>query len=100
MHRSRDDQRQKVAVLGGSKSATVIAVNAVNNGAQSVHWVYLEPLWRVPYFVGDINFKRRLHMRAQEQQFNAGAKNVLQRIVARIYKPLVCANFRGLETLL
>lgn len=58
-------------VLGGSKSATV---NAVNNGAQSVHWVYHEPLWRVPYFVGDINFKRLLYMRAQEQQFNAGGK--------------------------
>ena len=74
MYRSRDDQRQKVAVLGGSKSAKAIAVNAVYNGAQSVHWVYLDPVWRVPCFVGDIIFKRLLYMRAQEQQFNAGGK--------------------------
>ncbi len=91
---------KRVVVLGGSKSATDIAVNAANNGARSVHWVYLEPVWRVPYFVGGINFKRLLYMRAQEQQFNAWGKNALQRVVAAIFKPLVWANFRGLETML
>jgi cation diffusion facilitator CzcD-associated flavoprotein CzcO len=58
---------KRVAVLGGSKSATDIAVNAVQNGATSVTWVYREPIWRVPYFVGGINFKRLLYMRAQEK---------------------------------
>ena len=91
---------KRVVVLGGSKSATDIAVNAANNGALSVHWVYLEPVWRVPYFVGGINFKRLLYMRAQEQQFNAWGKNFLQRVAAAIFKPLVWVNFRGLETIL
>ncbi|MFK7764664.1 MAG: flavin-containing monooxygenase [Roseobacter sp.] len=91
---------KRVVVLGGSKSATDIAVNAVNNGARSVHWVYLEPVWRVPYYVGGINFKRLLYMRAQEQQFNAWGKNSLQRWIAAIFKPVVWANFRGLETVL
>lgn len=91
---------KRVVVLGGSKSATDIAVNAAQSGAQSVHWVYLEPVWRVPYFVGGINFKRLLYMRAQEQQFNAWGKNGLQKVIAALFKPLVWANFRGLETLL
>ncbi len=89
-----------VVVLGGSKSATDIAVNAVKNGAKSVKLVYLENVWRVPYFVGGINFKRLLYMRAQEQQFNQWGKNPLQRVIAAALKPLVWANFRGLETLL
>ncbi|KMW58267.1 monooxygenase domain protein [Candidatus Rhodobacter oscarellae] len=91
---------KRVVVLGGSKSATDIAVNAAQNGARSVHWVYLEPVWRVPYFVGGINFKRLLYMRAQEQQFNTWGKGPLQRVLAALLKPLVWANFRGLETLL
>lgn len=89
-----------IVVLGGSKSATDIAVNAVKNGAKSVKLVYLENVWRVPYFVGGINFKRLLYMRAQEQQFNQWGKNPLQRMIAAALKPLVWANFRGLETLL
>ncbi len=91
---------KEVVVLGGSKSATDIAVNAVKNGAKAVKLVYLENVWRVPYFVGGINFKRLLYMRAQEQQFNQWGKNPLQRMIAAALKPLVWANFRGLETLL
>ena len=91
---------KRVVVLGGSKSATDVAVNAANNGAQSVHWVYREPVWRVPYFVGGINFKRLLYMRAQEVQFNGWGRGRLQKLVAAITKPLVWANFRGLELLL
>ncbi|MFK7838417.1 MAG: flavin-containing monooxygenase [Sulfitobacter sp.] len=89
-----------IVVLGGSKSATDIAVNAVNNGARSVRLVYLENVWRVPYFVGGINFKRLLYMRAQEQQFNQWGKSPLQRVIAAVLKPLVWVNFRGLETML
>ena len=91
---------KRVVVLGGSKSATDIAVNAAESGAREVTWVYREPVWRVPYFVGGINFKRLLYMRAQEQQFNAWGKTGLQRVIAAVLKPLVWANFRGLETLL
>ncbi|MBW4709062.1 NAD(P)/FAD-dependent oxidoreductase [Roseobacter sp. YSTF-M11] len=89
-----------VVVLGGSKSATDIAVNAVNSGAKSVRLVYLENVWRVPYFVGGINFKHLLYMRAQEQQFNQWGKSPFQRVIAAALKPLVWVNFRGLETLL
>jgi hypothetical protein len=57
-------------------------------------------VWRIPYFVGGINFKRLLYMRAQEMQFNAWGKSGAQRVLAAVLKPLVWANFRGLETLL
>ncbi|MGC3937265.1 flavin-containing monooxygenase [Roseobacter sp. EG26] len=91
---------KNVVVLGGSKSATDIAVNAVNSGAKSVRLVYLKNVWRIPYFVGGINFKRLLYMRAQEQQFNQWGKTPLQRVIAAAFKPLVWVNFRGLEALL
>ncbi len=89
-----------VVVLGASKSGTDIAVNAAQNGAASVHLVYRKNVWRIPYFVGGINFKRLLYMRAQEMQFNGWGRGPLQRALAAIAKPLVWANFRGLETLL
>ncbi|WP_420333272.1 flavin-containing monooxygenase [Roseibium sp.] len=89
-----------VVVLGGSKSATDIAVNAAANGARSVTLVYREPVWRVPYFVGGINFKRLLYMRAQEQQFNSWGRSPLGKALFAAFKPLIWANFRGLETLL
>ncbi|MFK8081964.1 MAG: flavin-containing monooxygenase [Granulosicoccus sp.] len=91
---------QHVVVLGGSKSATDIAVNASKHGAASVTMVYLENVWRIPYFVGGINFKNLLYMRAQEQQFNAWGRTPLQKTMATLAKPFVWANFRGLETLL
>ncbi|AQQ05769.1 monooxygenase [Roseibium algicola] len=89
-----------VIVLGGSKSATDLVVNAARNGAKSVTLVYREPVWRVPYFVGGINFKRLLYMRAQEQQFNGWGRTGLAKAVSAAFKPLIWANFRGLETLL
>jgi dimethylaniline monooxygenase (N-oxide forming) len=91
---------KRVVVLGGSKSATDIAVNAAANGAREVTLVYRENIWRVPYFVGGINFKRLLYMRAQEMQFNAWGRTPLRKFAAALAKPLVWANFRGLETLL
>ena len=78
-----------VVVPGGFKSATDIAVNALRNGAKSVRLVYRENVWRVPYFVGGINFKRLLYMRAQEQQFNQWDKSAVQRVIAALLKPLV-----------
>ncbi|MBO6758590.1 MAG: NAD(P)/FAD-dependent oxidoreductase [Roseibium sp.] len=89
-----------VVVLGGSKSATDIVVNAAQNGAKSVTLVYREPVWRIPYFVGGINFKRLLYMRAQEQQFNAWGRKGVSKALATLFQPLIWANFRGLETLL
>ncbi|MES0882401.1 flavin-containing monooxygenase [Roseibium sp. SCP14] len=91
---------KNIVVLGGSKSATDIVVNAAKNGARSVTLVYREPVWRVPYFVGGINFKRLLYMRAQEQQFNGWNPSPLAKIAQTVFKPLIWANFRGLEALL
>ncbi|QUS57318.1 flavin-containing monooxygenase [Pseudovibrio brasiliensis] len=93
-------QGKRVVVLGGSKSATDVAVNAAQNGASQVTLVYREPVWRVPYFVGGINFKRLLYMRAQELQFNSWGRNPLQKAMAALAKPFIWANFRGLEMLL
>ncbi|MFK7854625.1 MAG: flavin-containing monooxygenase [Granulosicoccus sp.] len=93
-------QGKDVVVLGGSKSATDIAVNAVNNGAKSVRLVYLENVWRVPYHIGGINFKNLLYMRAQEEQFNGWNRSPVSKFLSTLFKPLVWANFRGLETML
>src|SRR5271168_361044 len=92
---------RKVVVLGGSKSATDIAVNAVTSGASEVTIVYREPVWRIPYFIGGlVNFKRILYIRAQEQMFASWGIGPLARLVHLIAKPLVWANWRGLESLL
>ena len=91
---------KRVVVLGGSKSATDIAVSAAKRGATSVVLVYRKTVWRVPYYVGGINFKRLLYMRAQEVQFNGWAPSRLGRVLAALTKPLVWANFRVLEAVL
>jgi len=72
---------KKVVVLGGSKSATDIAVNAVNAGASEVTLVYREPVWRIPYFIGGLlNFKRILYIRAQEEMFRGWGLSTMSRI--------------------
>jgi len=90
-----------VVVLGFSKSATDIAVNAVKAGARSVNIVYRESVWRVPYFIGGlINFKRILYIRAQENMFPAWAQTRMQKFNHAIAKPFIWANWRALESLL
>lgn len=92
---------RRVVVLGGSKSATDIAVNAVKSGAREVTIVFREPVWRIPYFIGGlVNFKRILYIRAQEQMFPGWGASALARFAHRITAPLVWANWRGLESLL
>ena len=92
---------RKVVVLGGSKSATDIAVQSVNAGASEVTFVYREPVWRIPYFIGGlINFKRILYIRAQEEMFRGWGLSALSRLNHAIAKPFVWANWRGLEALL
>jgi len=92
---------KKVVVLGGSKSATDIAVHSVKAGASAVTFVYREPVWRIPYFVGGlINFKRILYIRAQEEMFPGWGQSALSRIKHAIAKPFVWAHWRGLESLL
>jgi dimethylaniline monooxygenase (N-oxide forming) len=92
---------KRVVVLGGSKSATDIAVNAVTAGASAVTLVYREALWRVPYFIGGlINFKRILYIRAQEEMFRGWNLSPMSKINHAIAKPFVWANWRALESLL
>lgn len=94
-------QGKNVVVLGFSKSATDIAVNAVRSGAKQVSIVYREPMWRIPYFVGGlINFKRILYIRAQEEMFPAWAQTSMQRFNHAIARPLVWGHWRALEALL
>ncbi|MGV7218194.1 flavin-containing monooxygenase [Bradyrhizobium sp. UFLA05-112] len=92
---------RRVVVLGGSKSATDIAVNAVRAGAREVTIVFREPVWRIPYFIGGlVNFKRILYIRAQEQMFPGWGASALARFAHRVTAPLVWANWRGLESVL
>ncbi|KQT44595.1 monooxygenase [Aureimonas sp. Leaf454] len=106
MHSSLYDRADRargrdVVVLGGSKSATDIAVNAVKSGARSVTMVYREPVWRVPYFIGGlVNFKRILYIRAQEEMFPGWGIGRGAKLAHAIAKPFVWANWRGLEALL
>ncbi|MET4800000.1 NAD(P)/FAD-dependent oxidoreductase [Bradyrhizobium sp. LB11.1] len=91
----------RVVVLGGSKSATDIAVNAVKSGAREVTIVMREPVWRIPYFIGGlVNFKRILYIRAQEEMFPGWGIGAMSRLAYRIAAPLIWANWRGLESLL
>jgi cation diffusion facilitator CzcD-associated flavoprotein CzcO len=92
---------RRVVVLGGSKSATDIAVNAARSGAREVTIVFREPVWRIPYFIGGlVNFKRILYIRAQEQMFPPWGASAMTRLAHRIAAPFVWANWRGLESLL
>ncbi len=92
---------KEVVVLGFSKSATDIAVNAVQNGAKSVTIVYRESVWRIPYFIGGlINFKRILYIRKQENMFQAWGLSALDRFKYAVAAPFIWANWRALEALL
>ena len=92
---------RRVVVLGGSKSATDIAVNAVNAGAREVTLVHRAPVWRIPYFIGGLlNFKRILYIRAQEEMFQSWNLSLASRLRHTLARPLVWAHWRSLESLL
>ena len=90
-----------VVVLGFSKSATDIAVNAANNGAKSVTIVYRKSVWRIPQFIGGlVNFKHILYIRKQENMFQGWGLTGFDRFKYAIAAPFIWANWRGLEALL
>ncbi|MEM8689239.1 MAG: NAD(P)/FAD-dependent oxidoreductase [Pseudomonadota bacterium] len=92
---------KNVVVLGFSKSATDIAVNAVHSGAKSVTIVYRESVWRIPYFLGGlINFKRILYIRKQENMFQGWGLTAFDRMKYALAAPFIWANWRALEALL
>jgi cation diffusion facilitator CzcD-associated flavoprotein CzcO len=90
-----------VVVLGYSKSATDIAMQAVAAGAKSVTMVYREPTWKIPYFFGNlINFKNILYCRASEVMFMPWAPSTMGKIGRMLSAPAIWANWRALESLL
>ncbi len=92
---------QDVVVLGGSKSATDIAVNAVQSGAKSVTLVYREKVWRMPYKIaGLINFKYLVFSRLQESQYLHWQPSTVLKWVERLSRPIAWAKFRAFELIL
>jgi cation diffusion facilitator CzcD-associated flavoprotein CzcO len=92
---------KNVVVLGYSKSATDIAMQAVGAGAKSVTMVYREPSWKIPYFFGNlVNFKNILYCRASEVMFMPWAPSAFGKMARKISAPAIWANWRALESLL
>jgi cation diffusion facilitator CzcD-associated flavoprotein CzcO len=90
-----------VVVLGYSKSATDVAMQALAANARSVTMVYREPTWKIPYFFGNlVNFKNILYCRASELMFMPWAPSRVGRIGRAIAAPAIWANWRALESLL
>lgn len=92
---------RNVAVIGFSKSATDVAVNALEEGAAKVSIVYLEPNWKIPYFFGGlVNFKNILYCRASEAMFMPWKPSALGKVMRALSGPAIWANWRALESLL
>lgn len=92
---------KRVVILGFSKSASDIAVNAVKSGALAVSMVYRKPVWRIPYhFANLLNFKKILYSRQSEALFKPWRTNFLGNISYALAKPFIWANWRMLEQLL
>jgi cation diffusion facilitator CzcD-associated flavoprotein CzcO len=90
-----------VVILGYSKSATDVAMQALAAKARSVTMVFREPVWKLPYFFGNrVNFKNILYCRASEAMFMPWAPSRLGRIARRAAAPAIWANWRALEALL
>lgn len=90
-----------VVVLGFSKSATDVAVHAVEEGAASVTLIHRDVAWKIPYFFGGaLNFKRILYTRLAEAMFLPFDASPARRVAQRLFAPLTWANWRALEALL
>lgn len=90
-----------VVVIGFSKSATDVAVEAARAGARSVIVVHRRPVWRIPYRLGGVlNFKHVLYCRASEAMFPAWGATRAGRLARRGAQPLVWLNWRAMEALL
>lgn len=90
-----------VVVVGFSKSATDVAMNALAEGARTVTVVYREATWKIPYFFGGVvNFKHILYCRASEAMFMPWRPSRTGRLVRQFLAPAIWANWRALEALL
>ena len=94
-------RHRDVVVVGFSKSATDVAMDALAEGARSVTVVYRRATWKIPHFFGGaVNFKRILYCRASEAMFMPWAPNRAGRLARRLLAPAIRANWRALEALL
>ena len=90
-----------VVVVGFSKSATDIAMDAIAQGARSVSVIYRQATWKIPYFFGGVvNFKNILYCRASEAMFMPWGPSRAGRLTRKLLAPMIWANWRGLEALL
>ncbi len=90
-----------VVVVGFSKSATDIAMDALAEGARSVSVIYRQATWKIPYFFGGVvNFKNVLYCRASEAMFMPWGPSRGGRLARRLMAPVIWANWRALEALL
>ncbi|NII25959.1 NAD(P)-binding domain-containing protein [Pseudoflavitalea sp. X16] len=91
---------KQVAVVGFAKSATDIATLAADL-SKSATLLYRKAQWKVPrYFGNKVNMRYLLFSRLSEAFFNAPHKSGFQKILHSAGKPLVWAQWRGLEALL
>ncbi|MGX5816933.1 flavin-containing monooxygenase [Chitinophaga lutea] len=93
-------ENKKVMVVGFAKSATDIATLAAGRSAECA-LVYRKAQWKVPRHFGKlINMRYLLFSRFSEAFFDAPHKTSFQRFLHSAGKPLVWAQWRGLELLL
>lgn len=93
-------KNRKVAVVGFAKSATDIATTAAEF-ATECNLLYRKAQWKVPrYFGNKVNMRFLLFSRLSEAFFNAPRKSIGQKLLHSIGRPLVWAQWRGLEALL
>lgn len=91
---------RSVAVVGFAKSATDIATLAAGT-AKECQLLYRKAQWKVPrYFGHRINMRYLLFSRFSEAFFNAPYKTGFQKFLHSVGKPVVWAQWRGLELLL
>ncbi|WP_295121146.1 NAD(P)-binding domain-containing protein [uncultured Chitinophaga sp.] len=93
-------ENKSVAVVGFAKSATDIATLAAKTGKDCT-LLYRKAQWKVPtYFGNKINMRFLLFSRFSEAFFNSPYKTPFQRFLHSVGKPMVWAQWRGLEMLL
>jgi Predicted flavoprotein involved in K+ transport len=93
-------QGKSVAVVGFAKSATDIATLAADVSTKCT-LLYRKAQWKVPrYFGNKLNMRYLLFSRFSEAFFNAPHKTLFQKILHTAGKPMVWAQWRGLEALL
>lgn len=93
-------ENKSVAVIGFAKSATDIATLAADRSSEC-HLLYRKAQWKVPRYFGNVlNMRYLLFSRFSEAFFNCPRKTLFQKILHTVGRPMVWAQWRGLELLL